>query len=160
MPAPAGLRLDMVEVAADSPLQLELRVEAVMEGVLVTGTVHAALTGECVRCLGPLGQGLTADLTQLWVYEGKDVEDDDLGRLEGDLVDLEPVVRDAVVLALPLHPRCEEGCPGLCEACGTRLADDPTHVHDEPVDPRWAALREFATTSEGRGRRVPTPDEE
>ena len=69
-----------------------------------------------------------------------DDEDDDVSRLEGDLLDLEPLLRDAVVLALPFQPLCRDDCPGLCTECGARLADDPDHQHDEPVDPRWAAL--------------------
>ena len=59
--------------------------------------------------------------------------------LEGDLLDLEPQLRDAVVLALPFTPLCEDDCPGLCVECGARLADDPDHQHEEPIDPRWAA---------------------
>ena len=60
--------------------------------------------------------------------------------MNGDLIDLEPALRDAVVLALPLQPLCRDDCPGLCPECGARLADDPGHAHDA-VDPRWAALR-------------------
>jgi uncharacterized protein len=60
--------------------------------------------------------------------------------LNGDLLDLEPVVRDAVVLALPFNPLCDPDCQGLCVSCGVRMADaEPGHSHDE-VDPRWASL--------------------
>ena len=76
-----------------------------------------------------------------------DDEDDDVSRLEDDLLDLEPVLRDAVVLALPFQPLCRDDCPGLCAECGARLADDPDHRHDEPVDPRWAALAELSATA-------------
>ena len=69
-----------------------------------------------------------------------DDEDDGVSRLEGDLVDLEPLLRDAVVLALPFQPLCRDDCPGLCVECGARLADDPEHRHDAAVDPGWAAL--------------------
>ena len=55
--------------------------------------------------------------------------------------DLEPVLRDAVVLALPFQPLCRDDCPGLCAECGARLADDPDHGHGDAVDPRWAALQ-------------------
>ena len=81
---------------------------------------------------------------ELFVYdEHQDYsseEDDEVSMLEGDLVDLEPLLRDAVVLALPFQPLCEDDCPGLCTECGARLADDPDHAHDEPIDPRWAGL--------------------
>jgi uncharacterized protein len=55
------------------------------------------------------------------------------------------VLRDAVVLALPFQPLCQDDCPGLCVECGARLADDPDHRHEDPTDPRWAALAELAT---------------
>jgi uncharacterized protein len=67
--------------------------------------------------------------------------------LEDGLLDLEPVLRDAVVLALPLQPVCREDCPGLCSECGARLADDPDH-HHEAVDIRWAALQGLAGTNQ------------
>ena len=67
--------------------------------------------------------------------------DDEVSRLEDDLLDLEPLLRDAVVLALPFQPLCVEDCPGLCVECGDRPADDPEHGHEEPIDPRWAGLQ-------------------
>jgi len=70
-------------------------------------------------------------------------EDDEAFRLDGDDLDLEPAVRDALVLALPFQPRCRPDCPGLCTICGAHLADDPEHTHDERIDPRWAALLEL-----------------
>jgi uncharacterized protein len=60
--------------------------------------------------------------------------------MEGDLIDLEPVLRDQVVLALPFQPLCTDDCPGLCPECGARLADEPGHKHEDRTDPRWAAL--------------------
>jgi uncharacterized protein len=79
---------------------------------------------------------------------GDDAEDDeDRLFLEDGLFDLEPVLRDAVVLALPMQPVCQEDCPGLCAECGVRLADDPDHHHDA-VDIRWAALQGLAGSLE------------
>jgi uncharacterized protein len=105
-------------------------------------------TGECVRCLAPLQVDLDVDLQELFAYPdtrhrqvGGDGDDaTELPTLEGDLIDLEPTLRDAVVLALPMQPVCRDDCPGLCSLCGARLADDPGHHHDD-VDPRWAALQ-------------------
>ena len=114
-----------------------------MEGVLVTGTASAALAGECVRCLEPVSDEMEVRFQELFVYDDRDVDPDEeleVSTLQDDLVDLEPLLRDAVVLALPFQPLCTEDCPGLCTTCGARLADDPDHAHDEPVDPRWAAL--------------------
>ena len=77
-------------------------------------------------------------------------EELEVSKLQDDLVDLEPLLRDAVVLALPFQPLCEDDCPGLCVECGARLADDPDHAHDEPVDPRWAALAALTEPEHGQ----------
>ena len=142
VPAPSDLGIEVLRVPEGAPVELDLRLEAVMEGVLVTGTAQAALTGECVRCLEPLVDDIEVRFQELFVYEDHALpeEDDEVSTLEGDLVDLEPIIRDAVVLALPFKPVCREDCPGLCPECGARLADDPDHAHEAAIDPRWAAL--------------------
>jgi uncharacterized protein len=152
VPAPADLGIEVLHVPQGSPVDLDLRTEAVMEGVLVTGTARAALEGECVRCLGPITDGIEVELQELYVYDDLDTdpdEDDEVSKLRDDLVDLEPLLRDAVVLALPFQPLCQPDCPGLCVECGARLADDPDHGHEEPVDPRWAALAELQHDDQG-----------
>jgi uncharacterized protein len=142
VPAPADLGIEVLRVPEGSPVVLGLRLEAVMEGVLVTGSADAGVEGECVRCLDRIEDDLLVSFQELYVYDDRDSaeEDDEVHRLEGDLLDLEPALRDAVVLALPFQPLCGEDCPGLCAECGARLADDPDHTHEAPVDPRWAAL--------------------
>jgi uncharacterized protein len=163
-PAPADLGIEVLRVPAGSPIEFDLRLEAVMEGVLVTGEAQADLTGECVRCLEEIHNDIVADFQELFAYEESDTaaaaEDDDTNRLEGDLLDLEPVLRDAVVLALPFQPLCRDDCPGLCAECGARLADEPGHQHDEPVDPRWAALQGLAQDREDDTGRDTGPTEE
>jgi uncharacterized protein len=144
VPAPADLGVEMVGVPEGADVELDIRFEAVMEGVLITGTVRAPLTGECGRCLEPIISTFEGDFQELFVYPdtrsgGEAWEDERL--LEDDLIDFEPVLRDAVVLTLPLSPLCRDDCPGLCAECGARLADaGPDHRHDA-VDPRWAALQ-------------------
>ena len=142
VPAPPDLGIEVLRVTEGSPVELDLRLEAVMEGVLVTGIAHTALTGECVRCLEPLTDEFEVRFQELFVYEDHALpeEDDEVSTLEADLVDLEPLLRDAVVLALPFQPLCMDDCPGLCPECGARLADDPDHAHEAAIDPRWAAL--------------------
>jgi uncharacterized protein len=143
VPAPADLGIEVLRVPEGAPVELDLRTEAVMEGVLVTGTARAALEGECVRCLEPISEEIEVRFQELFVYDDREVDPDEeleVSKLQDDLVDLEPLLRDAVVLALPFQPLCEDDCPGLCAECGARLAEDPDHSHGEPVDPRWAAL--------------------
>ena len=143
VPAPADLGIEVLRVPEGAPVELDLLLEAVMEGVLVTGTAYAALEGECARCLEPISDGIEARFQELFVYvehQTSHDEDDEVSRLQDDLVDLEPLLRDAVVLALPFQPLCEDDCPGLCPECGFRLADDPDHAHEAAIDPRWAGL--------------------
>jgi len=146
VPAPADLGIDMLGVRESSDIDLELLLEAVMEGILLTGTASAPVRGECVRCLDTIEETFVVDVQELYTYDDPDSpEDDEASRMEGDLLDLEPAVRDAVVLALPHNPVCTPDCPGLCSICGARLADDPGHTHGEVLDPRWAALSQLIT---------------
>jgi uncharacterized protein len=146
VPAPEDLGTDVIGIPTGSDLELDLRLEAVMEGVLVSGTVRGRASGECVRCLDAIDQEVEVDVQELFAYpervraaavEGDD--EDEVRELVGDLIDFEPALRDAVVPALPFQPVCQADCPGLCSECGARLADDPGHAHDV-VDPRWSAL--------------------
>ena len=164
VPAPDDLRLELIRVPAGADVPLEVRFEAVSEGVLVTGTAIAPLAGECARCLAPLTSSVTVGFQELYLYaesrhdkhEKHDKHDDqeeqdagELYHLDGDLLDLEPAFRDAVVLALPMSPLCREDCPGLCAECGAPLADaGPDHRHDEATDPRWAALKQLDDTED------------
>ena len=165
VPAPDDLRLELIGVPAGADVPLEVRFEAVSEGVLATGTAIAPLAGECARCLAPLTSSVTASFQELYLYAGgrhdkhekhdrydkndrnDEQEEQDAGELyhlDGDLLDLEPAFRDAVVLALPMSPLCREDCPGLCAECGAPLADaGPGHRHDAAADPRWAALKQL-----------------
>jgi uncharacterized protein len=137
--------LDGLYTAEGSDLELRLRLESVVEGVLATGEITGSLVGECVRCLDPIEVSLDADFQELFFYLGDEIvagEVDETLYVVEELLDLEPVVRDSMLLDLPLQPLCEDDCPGLCPECGARLADDPDHGH-ESVDPRWAALSQL-----------------
>jgi uncharacterized protein len=149
VPAPAGLGFDLIGVPEGAPLTLDLRLESVTEGVLVTGTVTAPLTGQCGRCLEPVSDELVVDVMELFAYADsatdETTEEGEVHRVDGELIDVEPVVRDAVVLALPWTPLCRSDCAGLCPDCGQRLDDLPAgHAH-QVIDPRWAALAGFAS---------------
>jgi uncharacterized protein len=145
-PAPEGLGLELIRVPAGSDIDLDLRLESVMEGVLVSGTATVDLVGECGRCLEPVRDTLTVDLQELYAYAESDAEEDEAARMEGDLLDLEPVLRDQVVLALPITPLCTQDCEGLCPQCGERWADLPEGHGHETADPRWAGLQDLLKT--------------
>jgi uncharacterized protein len=155
VPAPDDLGdIDVIAIPAGQPIELELRLESVMEGVLVTGSAHATATGACVRCLDPMTRHVGGHFQELFAYADRathhhevaaeDEDDDEVYELVGDLFDLEPVLRDAMVPAMPFQPVCRSDCPGLCSECGAHLAEDPAHHHDQ-IDPRWAALQSIAT---------------
>ncbi|WP_328540754.1 YceD family protein [Streptomyces sp. NBC_00344] len=161
--APADLGIEgVIGVPEGTPVELQLRLESVMDGVLVTGTAGSTARGECVRCLEPLERELEADFQEMFSYPDADDrgrskkadpvdsaedEDEEITPLEDGLFDLEPVLRDAVVLALPMQPVCREDCAGLCSECGIRLDDEPGHHHDA-VDARWAALQGLVGTGQ------------
>lgn len=143
---------EVIAVPAGAAIELDLRLESVSEGVLVTGTASGVAVGECVRCLREVTEDVRVDLTELFAYPGGrrerigDLdEEDELPTLDGDLLDLEATVTDAVVPALPFQPLCSPDCAGLCSVCGIRLDDaEPGHAH-EVLDPRWAALAALAS---------------
>jgi uncharacterized protein len=159
LPAPIGLGTDVAGVPEGAAIELDLRLESVLEGVLVTGTARTRFAGECGRCLDPVEEGLDVDVLELYVYPESDAEDDEAARLQGDLLDLEPVLRDSIVLALPRQPLCREDCPGLCPRCGTALGDDPGHRHDD-ADPRWAALAGLHISTDISTTKSSTADKE
>lgn len=146
--APARLGYDVFGVAEGADLDIELRLESVLDGVLATGTASALATGECVRCLKEVEEHLDVDFQELYLHEpdASDDGDEESYQLEGDQLDLGPVLTDAVVLALPHNPLCDPECPGLCPECGARLADDPDHAHGPAIDPRWTKLTGLGLT--------------
>jgi len=154
--APAGLKTGLAGVPAGADVALDLRFEAVSEGVLVTGSAVAPLTGECARCLDPLTSEIEVGFQELYRYlpdPGEDDEDEEDRFLAGDRLDLEPAFRDAVVLALPLSPLCRDDCPGLCAECGAKLAEaGPDHGHGNNLDPRWGALRQLEVSDREEDR--------
>lgn len=128
--SPARIGLELIAIDQGALLDLDLRVESVSEGVLVTGTVAAPTVGECARCLSPV--------------RGTDetTEEDEVGRVVDETIDLEQPIIDAVGLELPFSPVCRPDCPGLCPQCGVPLASEPGHRHEQ-IDPRWAKLVEM-----------------
>ncbi|MCV7239621.1 hypothetical protein A5765_13430 [Mycolicibacterium celeriflavum] len=144
VPSPSRIGLDLIAIEEGAPLALDLRVESVSEGVLVTGTVSAPTAGECARCLTPVTGDVEIDLTELFAYPDsatdETTEADEVGRVVDDTVNLEQPIIDAVGLALPFVPLCRPDCAGLCPDCGVALAEAEPGHHHERIDPRWAKL--------------------
>jgi len=145
--------VELIGVPEGAEVRMRLRLESVMEGVLVSGEVDVPVTGSCARCLEPLEDTLELDVQELFAYEGSTTEEtseeDEVRRVEGDFLDLEPLMRDTVVLSLPLAPVCTDDCAGLCVDCGQRLDELPADHHHELVDPRWAGLAGRFASSPG-----------
>jgi uncharacterized protein len=144
VPSPSRIGLDLIRIEEGAPIELDLTLQSVSEGALVTGTVSAPTTGECVRCLEPLTGDVSIDLTELFAYPGSateaTTEEDEVGHVVDDRVDIEQPIVDAVGLALPFAPLCRPDCPGLCPDCGIALATAEAGHHHEKIDPRWAKL--------------------
>ncbi|MGW1740861.1 YceD family protein [Nocardia sp. NPDC001965] len=153
------LGLDLIGVPVGAEVELDLRLQSVSEGVLVTGTLDAPVAGECSRCLEQFTDTVQLSLTELFAYPDSATDQtaaaDEVYRMSDDLIDLEPLVVDQLGLELPLQPLCSPDCQGLCPECGVRMAIAGSDHRHEILDPRWAGLAKFAPGSPGSG----SPDE-
>lgn len=134
--AELALSTSGVAVADGEPVRFDGVLEAVHEGILVTGTVHARWNGACRRCLERAEGELVVAVRELCVEHGDDETTYALGHEE---LDLEPIVHDACILELPLAPLCSEECLGLCPECGANRNVEPCGC-EAATDPRWARL--------------------
>ena len=134
---PEALGAGLVAVPAGGRLHVDVRLEGLHEGILVSGTASAEAFGQCSRCLIDISEPVKVDFAELFAYAPSE-EFDYL--VHDDHVDCEPVIRDAVVLALPFQPVCRPDCPGLDPVTGERLADVGEREAPEVLDPRWSAL--------------------
>ena len=131
---------EMVTIPASDDVSVEIRLESVHEGILVTGEAFGVAKTECSRCLEPLDHGFRVAFQELFAYSGQ--SEDELTVIDNS-VDINQVVRDAVVISFPFQPVCNENCLGLCANCGANLNDHPDHAHEEEIDPRWAELKKL-----------------
>lgn len=149
--------VDLISVPVGEIIEVDARLESVTEGVLLSADIYAVAKGECIRCLDPLEIVIERKIQELYTYEptnerGKrrknskeDLTADDLDvanefMMEGEILDLETPIRDAVVLSLPVNPVCSQDCLGLCQECGGKWADLPEDHAHEVIDARWASL--------------------
>jgi uncharacterized protein len=123
----------------DDAIDLDLRLESVVEGVLVTGRVSGETKFTCARCLKPMDSEVDVEVLEIFFAPGGALEEDAY-EIRGTEIDLEPMVRDALTLSFPLAPLCREECKGLCALCGRDLNTGPCDCKQEEIDPRWAPL--------------------
>ncbi len=128
-----------------SPVEADLRAESVVEGILVTGRAGAGVTFECSRCLTEFPSELEVELCELFVGGSNRAPqpEEDSYEVTGTEIDLEPMLRDALVLALPLNPMCSPDCKGYCAGCGQNLNEGECTCSPDDVDPRWAGLEDL-----------------
>lgn len=149
----AGLAITEAAVAEDALISVEADLAEAQSTVVVTATVMAPWTGECRRCLGPASGHVQAEVREVYEernakHEGDRDEGEETYLMEGDRLDLGPLVRDAVLLGLPPAPLCREECRGLCPQCGADLNVESCGC-EAPIDPRWVALDALKGDLEG-----------
>ena len=128
----------LARIPAGEQLDLAVRLESVHEGILVSGTADAEYAGVCGRCLIDITRPVEVEFQELFAYPGEEETDFEV---QDDHVDLETLVRDAAVLALPFQPVCQPDCPGLDPKTGERLTVSTGTEQVAPIDPRWSALQ-------------------
>jgi len=145
---PDAMGAGLIGVRQGAELHIDVKLEGLHEGVLVSGHASADATGECSRCLIDISEPIEVDFAELFAYDAS--EDFDFF-VRDDHVDTEQVVRDAVVLSLPFQPVCRPDCPGLDPVTGERLADLGEQPARQVIDPRWAALSGIALDDSAAG---------
>jgi uncharacterized protein len=143
-----GLAVTMAHVRQGSELQFELRAEALVDGIHVRGRMAGEVEMECRRCLRPLQRHAEVEMDELFLPPGDATVDDQAYEIVDERIDLEPAVRDAIVLALPLHPLCTPECRGLCPSCGADRNERECGHETVTTDLRWGALEQLRGTME------------
>lgn len=148
---PEKVGVELIAVPVGGVIEVDARLESVTEGVLLSAEIYAVAKGECGRCLDPVEIIIEKRVQELYLYEKKierkkraavvdDFEIEDELLMDGDIMDLESPIRDAIVLSLPSTPLCSDDCQGLCHECGGKWAELPQDHAHEVIDARWAGL--------------------
>ena len=152
-----ALGFEVLAIAKDEPIEIDLKIESVAEGVLATASVRTIASGECGRCLDPVEYDVDESFQELYEYtedprqarkkdkhkkrEPEELDDEDeVRQMAGDVIDLDGPIRDAIILNLPINPLCDQDCQGLCQDCGQKWADLPQDHDHGATDIRWAGL--------------------
>jgi uncharacterized protein len=155
IPVTEKLGEGLLSVETGENLHVELRLESVHEGILVSAEVFSEAAGECGRCLRDIRQPVEVEFQELFAYSSDEAFDFEV---HDDHVDLEPLIRDTVVLSLPFQPVCTPDCPGLDPVTGERLADHAAAPAPEVIDPRWSALAGLRGSETSAASRDTDPD--
>jgi uncharacterized protein len=137
---------DIPKIHLPPDLDLELltgaaRITRTPQGLLMQVKAHASLPEECSRCLTSFGQPLDSEFTELYAFSAKSVTESNLLSPEDGHIDLEPLIREYMLLAIPINPLCRPDCKGLCPVCGENL-NEYQHNHDtDDGDPRLSVLK-------------------
>lgn len=140
VPALDGATVGAGALDPAAPLVVDLGLERVPDGIVVRGRARGRWTAACARCLAPVAGELDCSISEL--FEPEPLEGETYP-LDGDEIDLEPAVRDAVIVEIPAAPLCSIDCAGLCASCGVDRNRTECTCDPEPPDPRWDALREL-----------------
>lgn len=142
---PEKLGEALAEVPAGVEMELDVRLESVHEGILVSAEVRTTMAAECGRCLKNFTTPFQVEFQELFAYTPTEADEYEV---HGDHVDLEPPLRDAVVLALPFQPVCRPDCPGLDPESGELRETEAAVAPNVEIDSRWAALAGFEAEDE------------
>ena len=140
-PAPTRLGEGIAFIAEETPIVMDVRLEGLHDGILVSAEVATVASGECVRCLDEVSLPIEVEFQELFAYSPTEELE---FSVHDNHVDCEPLVRDAVVLELPFQPLCNEDCLGLDPGTGEKLTE-PRSETSSDIDPRWAALEALAS---------------
>ena len=162
--APTRIGVPLIAVPEGDVIEADIRLESVTEGVLLSAEIYAVAIGECIRCLESVEVVIDRKIQELYRYEPtnekgrkkrRDDEDIDLDiddelQMEGDLMNLEIPIIDAIILTLPVNPLCSEECLGLCPDCGEKWANLPEDHAHEIIDARWSGLENLDFGNPGK----------
>lgn len=105
------------------------RIGRTPQGILVQGKFQGNAPAECVRCLSGFEQPLHAAFDELYAFDKRSVTESGLILPEDANIDLEPLVRDYLLIEVPISPICKPDCKGLCPICGQNLNEEPADHH-------------------------------
>jgi uncharacterized protein len=164
-PAPSGIGDAIIGVREGDDVRIEGDIDSIVDGLILSASISAPVHAQCTRCLIDIHRPWNVPVTTFFPYDpsagaydaprghagsaeveiiaGEDESEDEYPLSpDGAFADVEALIRDALVEALPLQPLCREECRGLCPQCGINLNEHPDH-HHETGDIRFAALEDF-----------------